>query len=64
MHAEEKTKSTEFFYVVDGKRCDAAIHEQILAEGTGAGLEDTIKRALAGGMDPETVKRLYGNGDK
>lgn len=61
---KKRRGSREFFYVKNGKRQDAAIHEAILAAGGNAGVEGTIKRAMADGMSAETARQLFGNGGK
>lgn len=43
----ESKSSNEFFYLVDGKKQDAALHEDILADGDAKSQENVISQAAA-----------------
>lgn len=57
----EKKGSTECFVMVNGKKQDASIHEQILdsPEARKKLLASSIALAIELGMSPEMAKRLY-----
>tara|TARA_R110000751_G_scaffold10671_9_gene38680 strand:- start:1255 stop:1446 length:192 start_codon:yes stop_codon:yes gene_type:complete len=54
--------SREFFYMEDGIRKDAALHDFILDNPKADRLNriDTAKRAVFGGMLPKDASELYG----
>lgn len=59
----EETKprlSNEMFYLVDGVKQDAALHEEMLADGEGGSLDVSIALAIKAGVSPEAIEQLYG----
>lgn len=62
MRSQHMAESKEFYTVVDGKKVDAPMHEDML-DNPGADRELSelaVKRAIAGGMDPKEARELYG----
>jgi hypothetical protein len=58
-------RATEMFYWKDGRRADAAIHEDILNEGNQAAAQ-AVSRGVGKrlGMSDETLNRLFGKRDR
>ena len=62
MKMRRKKGSNELFSLVDGKKVDAALHDEILnnPDADRALAEQAIERALARGMTRKQAEDLYG----